>query len=222
MRVWRHLASALIVLAVLGVGVTGIALHFMGYRVYVIHTGSMSPTYKPGDVVIDRKSAGPYRAGQVITFLHSDLAQDVVTHRITDVTPAGLIHTKGDANSTADVWDIRPQQVQGRTITGVRRLGYALVFLKQPTGGLSLACATLGLLLLWKLFFGPPPPAKRSGRHASALPARHTPKSDINPHLTRLVGADSFLMHRDDPGCATRPAKSSLRGKHDSRFASRS
>jgi signal peptidase len=166
MRIVRHFASGLIVLAILGMAGTAITLHGLGYRMYVIHTGSMSPTYRPGDVVIDRPGHGPYRAGQVITFLHSDAARDVVTHRITDVTPAGLIHTKGDANRTGDVWDIRANQVQGRTIAGVPGLGYLLIFLKQPTGALSLACAVLCCLLLWTIFFPSTAREVPVGRHA--------------------------------------------------------
>jgi signal peptidase len=143
----------MVILAILGVGTAGAVLHAEGYGMYVIHTGSMTPTYRPGDLVIDRPPQQHYRPGEVITFLHTDRAADVVTHRITEITPAGLIHTKGDANSTADVWEIRPEQVQGSAILGARRVGYFLVFLKQPAGILSIASAVFGLLLLWTLFF---------------------------------------------------------------------
>ena len=164
----RRFAWALLVLAVLGVVTAGYELHARGYRIYVIHTGSMTPTYRPGDVVIDRAPQRHYRPGEVITFLHSDDASDVVTHRITEITATGLIHTKGDANATADVWEIRPDQVQGTTVAGVARVGFLLVFLKQPTGIGSLASATLGLVLLWSLFFPPEnlePPVRRGGAH---------------------------------------------------------
>ena len=65
------------------------ALYAQGYRVWVVHTGSMEPTYMPGDIVIDRRRATAYRAGEMLTFRHSDLTTDVVTHRVTDVAQAG-------------------------------------------------------------------------------------------------------------------------------------
>jgi signal peptidase I len=107
----------------------------------------------PGDLIVDRPPTGHYRPGQVLTFRHSDLTTDVVTHRVTAVTPSGLIHTKGDANRTADVWQIRPDQVQGSVMFRVKALGYVLVFLRQPTGAAATLALVVALVLLWQLFF---------------------------------------------------------------------
>lgn len=153
----RRLLWVTLALALIGVATAGGVLWKQGYRIYVIHTGSMTPTYRPGDVVIDRPAQKHYRPGEVITFRHSAFTTDLVTHRITRITAAGLIHTKGDANPTADVWEIRPDQVQGSTIVGVPRLGYLLIYLKQPAGVASIATGIFGLVLLWTLFFPPEP-----------------------------------------------------------------
>lgn len=136
--------------AVLAV-VLGVVAWQEGYRVYVIHTGSMTPTYNPGDIVIDRPPNG-IRIGQVITFHHSDLTTDVVTHRIVFVD-GNLIHTKGDGNRTADVWRIRPDQVRGVVTASVPDAGYVLVFFRQATGAASVVLALVALALLWNLFF---------------------------------------------------------------------
>jgi signal peptidase len=145
-----RLAVTLLAAALLG---TVGAAWLQGYRVYVVHTGSMVPTYRPGDLVIDRKASGGYRPGDVITFRHSDQTTDVVTHRVVAVTPRGLIRTKGDANATADAWQIRPDQVRGRAVARVRGLGYLVVFLRQPTGLASLVTGLLAVVMLWQLFF---------------------------------------------------------------------
>jgi signal peptidase len=152
---------------------TGAVLAHSGYRLYIVHTGSMTPTFKPGDAVIDRPSR-QIKPGQVITFRHS-AAPDVVTHRVTEVTAAGLIHTKGDANPTADVWDIRPDMVRGSVAWQVPRLGYLLVFLKQPAGIGALAGSLLALSLLWSLFFGQQPAARAAARTRQTKQARHRP-----------------------------------------------
>jgi signal peptidase I len=149
-------AALLIVISIMGAALTtGLWLWHDGYRAYVVHTGSMQPNYKSGSLVIDRPASGDYHAGQVITFRHSDLTTDVVTHRITDITATGIVHTKGDGNGTADVWDIRPDQVRGEVAAGIPYAGYVVVFLQQPAGIAAVMTAVLAMLLLWGIFFTP-------------------------------------------------------------------
>ncbi|MEO8887687.1 MAG: signal peptidase I, partial [Jatrophihabitantaceae bacterium] len=148
----RRITLGVVTLAVLGVVGTGAALWLQGYRIYVVHTGSMTPTYRPGDVVVDGPADRAARPGEVITFRHSDLTTDVVTHRVVNVTSAGIT-TKGDANRTADAWTIRPDQVKGQVRFGVHGLGYLMVYLRQPSGIGSIATVTIAILLLWRLFF---------------------------------------------------------------------
>ena len=152
----RHRRSfglvALAVLVLLVAACAGLA-KVEGLRLYVVHTGSMEPTLMPGDVVVDRPLQGRPRTGEIITFRHSDQATDVVTHRVAAVWPGGLIKTKGDANRTADSWQIRPDQVQGRVVLHIPALGYLLVFLRRPSGVATLAMAIIAVTLLWGLFF---------------------------------------------------------------------
>ena len=190
------------VLATVAAGV-GVLAHD-GYRIYVVHTGSMIPAYNPGDVVID-EPAGALRPGEVITFLHSGLSSDLVTHRITDLQD-GVIHTKGDANRTADVWDIRPDQVQGVVIGSVPRAGYVLVYLKSPIGIASVVTAILGLFLLYALFFpSPRPPTVRvpeprhavrtGGRHRVVAPEATEPTGLTDPSAPRPKHARGTTVH---------------------------
>lgn len=150
MRGKRRVAPAALTLIVLAFAAF---LWAQGYRAYVVHTGSMTPTYTPGYLVIDAPAHDSYRPGDVITFRHSPYTTDVVTHRITHITDTGLIHTKGDANRSADAWQIHPDQVRGRVVAGIPFLGYLVVFLQQPPGLGALATTTLMIILLWGLFF---------------------------------------------------------------------
>jgi signal peptidase I len=156
-RIARRICLATIIAVIVGIGATGAWLWHSGYRAYVVHTGSMSPTYKPGALVIDKPADDGYRPGQVITFRHSAQTTDVVTHRITDITSTGLIHTKGDANRSADVWDIRPDQVRGTVVAGIPFAGFLVVYLQQPAGVASVIAALLALMLLWGLWFAEGP-----------------------------------------------------------------
>src|SRR6478735_3474339 len=83
-----------------------------GYRMYVVETGSMTPTFNAGDVVIDRTTKGGYEAGDMLTVQISD-SGDLVTHRMTGLDAQGRLHTKGDANKTADAWALRTSSVRG-------------------------------------------------------------------------------------------------------------
>jgi signal peptidase len=188
----------LLALCLAAVVVTGATLLHQGYRIYVVHTGSMMPTYNPGDVVLDRPASNPPKPGQVITFRHSLSTTDVVTHRVTDVTAAGLIHTKGDANRSADLWDIRPDMVRGTVARAIPRLGFVLVFLKQPAGIGALGCSALALLMLWSLFFATSEIEQarnhQRGRHSVSPASWRTadPSSDITPE-PRYVSVRQLL-----------------------------
>jgi signal peptidase len=151
LRPSRRALLAACLLVLIGAVAAGTALWIKGYRLYVVHTGSMTPTLRPGDLVVDGP-AGAVAPGEVITFRHSDLTTDVVTHRVTAVTPAGIT-TKGDANRTPDAWTIRPDQVRGRVVGTLHGLGFLAVYLQQPSGIASIGTVALAIVLLWGLFF---------------------------------------------------------------------
>lgn len=157
----RRCAYALLIATAVAVVGTGGWFWHQGYRVYVLRTGSMTPTYPTGSVVLDRPGRGHYAVGQVITFDRVELGEKVVTHRIVKIRPDGSITTKGDANRTPDVWTVTPHQVRGSVVFGVKDLGYALVFLRQPTGVAALALSIASMAMLWGLFFPAEPVAER-------------------------------------------------------------
>lgn len=150
MSVVRKITTLLVTGLFCALAVGGSLAWHSGYRLYIVHTGSMTPTLRAGDVVLDGPATGTYRPGEIITFRHSSRTTDLVTHRVTDVR-SGKIHTKGDANRTADVWDIRPDQVHGVFARRLPRLGYLIVFLRQPTGVASVITLGLAVMLLWGL-----------------------------------------------------------------------
>ncbi len=190
MRIARRISVAMIVVVFAATAGAVVWFFATGHRAYVVHTGSMTPTYKPGSLVIDAPAHGGYQAGEVITFRHSPYTNDVVTHRITGITTTGLIHTKGDGNATPDVWDIRPDQVRGTVITGIPLAGYVVVYLQQPAGVGSVIAAVLALIVLWGLCFPATPEAPAGERSPRALRARWGPRA---PRVTPMVAADSLM-----------------------------
>jgi signal peptidase len=165
--VWSLLAALAISLVCVGL----VGWH-QGYRLYAVRTGSMTPTYPTGSLLLDAPAQpGLPQLGQVITFRTSD---GLVTHRVHDITPYG-IKTKGDANESVDPWTLPQRNVEGAVVGGIPYGGYLLVFLQQPTGVASLMVLTLSIVLAWSVFFGEstskPAPAPRHVA-AHARPAR--------------------------------------------------
>lgn len=149
-RMTRTVMIALGVVLLGAMAVAG-AAEARGYGVYAVRTGSMTPSYPVGALVVDAPpTPTAVRTGSVLTFR---VGGALVTHRVVGTSAAGLT-TKGDANPAPDAWTIPATNVVGRVVAGVPRAGYVLVFLKQPTGPLALMAGAVSLIALWRLFFG--------------------------------------------------------------------
>jgi signal peptidase len=133
----------LLPLMALGVIVSGILFvtGVFAYKIYIIHTGSMSPTIPTRSAVIVHE--GPAQVGQVVTF-HAE--GGVVTHRLVKQLPDGTYETKGDANGTIDPGTIGASQIIGPVVAAPHEVGYWLTYFKSWVGLGSLA---FGILCLW-------------------------------------------------------------------------
>ena len=114
------------------------------YKVYVIHTGSMTPTIPPKSAVVVREHQ--YRIGQVVTFTEGG---HTVTHRLIAISTSGMTTTKGDADRTVDPWHVPTSQIVGGVVAAPRQVGYWLEYLRNPVG---LASILLSLLVCWQIW----------------------------------------------------------------------
>ena len=160
------------------------------YKVYVLHTGSMSPTIPPKSAVI--VEAHRYHVGQVITFVENG---QTVTHRLKSINAEGLTTTKGDANATVDPWHVPKSQIIGGVGRTMPEVGYWLVYLKNPIGLASVLLAVLASWQMWSL-------AKTPSVAAEAEPQR-LPRAR---HRRRRRPVLSFLRRGTQPRHARRPA----------------
>lgn len=180
MRIVGRLATGTVALVLAGVALTAALAWHHGYRIYVVHTGSMVPALRPGDAVLDRPAPRAVHPGEIVTFSVNSGPDSVVTHRVAAVS-GGVVKTKGDANRTVDPWNLQMSQVVGSADETLPAVGYLLVYLKQPQGIASAVTIVLALSLLWQVFFPSvavveraPRPTRR-GRHRRAIeptPAR--------------------------------------------------
>ena len=136
-------------------------------------TGSMSPTIRPGDLVIVRPTAvEALHLGDVVTFQPVSGVATLITHRIIEINrnEAGQVtglQTQGDANNAADK-PLVPGQIMGR-------VWYTVPYIGQFSSGRNslLIVGTIGLTLIGYALIivlkkdpvPEPEPAPARGRH---------------------------------------------------------
>lgn len=115
----------------------------LGFAPLIVLSGSMEPAIYPGDVVIIyEQEPEKYKIGDVVTYLDG---QTVFTHRIVGEEKGNFI-LKGDNNNTVDD-TVAMEQLEGKVLFTVPKIGVAIVFFKKPAG-----MAFLALLLLLYIF----------------------------------------------------------------------
>jgi signal peptidase len=189
-RVLVHWLLPLIAFGIIVAGVLFVAGVFP-YKVYIIHTASMTPTIPPRSAVIVHE--GPVKVGEVVTFRTQS---GVVTHRLVKRLSDGTYQTKGDANETVDPGTIRASQIIGSVVAAPRRLGYLLAYLKRPVGLASLIVAIVAIWLLcslaWKLV------ARRAPNDQSASGPQSTTEAAKSPGNARAAKTGTERSVQDD------------------------
>lgn len=182
---WLALAATVAVMAFL-------LLVAPNYRLYLIHTGSMTGTIPTGSAVIVEKGTDVY-VGEVITF-HREGDGAIVTHRLVAVMPNGTLETKGDANPTPDLGDIPRSRVVGHVVAAPQHVGAIIRFMSRTT--LGYIFDALLLVILWVAI---PGGKKRQPRHRPtshrARPAQPAappaPPDDEQPTMV-ITGLELF------------------------------
>ena len=141
------LIAAAVVLALLLVGG-----RLVGLQGYSVLSGSMEPACPTGSMIyVQAADPGELAVGDVITFRLAE--GTVVTHRIVEVLPGvdgPSYRTKGDANEVEDPTPVPAENVIGRVVWAVPRLGYLAAWLQTASGryGVMAGGALLVLMLL--------------------------------------------------------------------------
>ena len=111
------------------------------FNAYVIVSPSMVPTIKVEDaVIIKRVDKDELKKGDIITFNSTDYRYSgvTVTHRIVGIekTKSGqvLYTTKGDNNNTPDSSRVSYDNIFGKVVLRIPKIGYIQYFLTQAYG----------------------------------------------------------------------------------------
>jgi signal peptidase I len=121
-----------------------------GLEVFAIRGGSMTPTIPVGAAVIAVSAEpGSIRAGNIVT-IRADNGV-IYTHRVVEVDDSEAdvwLHTKGDANTTADAAPVPLAAVVGKVEMVVPLGGYLIALLATPAGIVSFLAYAVALLLV--------------------------------------------------------------------------
>jgi signal peptidase len=151
-RTFRWLSYLLLVVVLMGFVFTLITTRFYGWRFDAVLTGSMSPTYKIGGmVVIHPVDPLAVDTGDVITYQHPVQPDLLITHRVVAVLEENnslSFQTKGDGVEAEDSYTVPSQTVTGRVCLYVPLFGHFAEFVKTPLGFticLIVPCALLAI-----------------------------------------------------------------------------
>ena len=125
------LPAGWIVTAVFGVVIIWFSLGLFPVHPTMVAGGSMRPFMDVGDVaIVEKAPADVVREGDVIQFRRENVT---VMHRVVDIQERGdlrLFITKGDANNAPDSAPVVPEQVIGRVIFRIPKIGWAAIVVK--------------------------------------------------------------------------------------------
>jgi len=123
-----------IITTVAAVGIIWFAVGLFPFQPALVGSGSMEPKMYPGDVVIIAKvPADNVELGDIIQFRVP--GEITIMHRVIEIqeTEEGgkIFITKGDANDQPDSEPVIPQNVVGKAVLTIPKIGWASVVVKQ-------------------------------------------------------------------------------------------
>lgn len=124
----------------------------MGNKFFTVLTGSMEPTIMTGDLVIVKEtSPEEIVEGDIITF-GSSSSNNITTHRVKEVlNEDGQIQyvTQGDANNVQDQNPVQSQELVGKVVKWVPKIGAVMAWMKSNLTiiiGALIALTLLGII----------------------------------------------------------------------------
>lgn len=150
----------------------------LGIKIFIVETGSMSPTFDEGDLVIGKKikdasalkistpikndsgvTVGYEKDGDVIFFRAYDstiATTRVITHRLVDKQDNGAylsFTTLGDANDKIYDFDrdIRTNAMEAKYLFRLKGFGKFIRYMQEPTGFFLVIVLPVALFFIWQL-----------------------------------------------------------------------
>ena len=133
----RGVSPLYMLAAVAVVGLIWLNVGLLGFRPALVSGVSMRPSLRVGDIVLTKEvDPGSLEVGDVIRYRRQ---QGSVLHRIRAIerTGSGLVFvTQGDNNNAADP-PVLPQQIEGKMVANVPKVGWAPIGVQKVLRGLQ-------------------------------------------------------------------------------------
>lgn len=114
---------------------TGQEPSLLGHRLYIVNSGSMSPTIKVDSMIIVKESnAKEIVKGDIITY-YGHNQDSRVTHRVVEIENNGeTFITRGDANESNDPLPLEGEKLIGKVVFTIPFIGSIFRFLSTDLG----------------------------------------------------------------------------------------
>jgi len=107
---------------------------YLGVQPTVIYSGSMSPSLEVGDmVIISETTTSEIKIGDIIQFQNTNNSIPTV-HRVKEINTeknTKIFITKGDANQKQDATPVYPEQIMGKQIGVIPKVGWIPIIIKE-------------------------------------------------------------------------------------------
>jgi signal peptidase len=153
-RGWQSAALAALFATLVPLATFLVAVWLLGWQLQHVESGSMSPTYPVGSLLVTGDIApSDVEVGMPIVFEDPREPGRLVTHRVVALAPGlGLAFiTRGDANATDDPAPVPARLVRGHVLWHVTVLGTVLDWLQWPRSFLVLVLLPVALLAVVEL-----------------------------------------------------------------------
>ena len=122
-----------IAVSIIAVIIVWFSVGVFGYSPTAIISGSMQPELKVGDIVVvedvSQSLVDNLQPGDIIEFTEGKGVP--IVHRIIEIDEEGNFITKGDANSKPDTDPVTPQEVRGKVVYTIPKLGWVAIGIKE-------------------------------------------------------------------------------------------
>lgn len=144
------IVSGIVLIAISALSITsyifpGGKVKIFGYTNAVVLSGSMEPSINVGDMLFVKKQ-GSYQVGDIVAFIPKE-RNIWVTHRIIAEDNEGF-QTKGDNNNSADLNKVNKDDIIGRVVFHIPKVGDIRAFFASSYGITLVIFLVGGVVLL--------------------------------------------------------------------------
>lgn len=150
-KIWDFVTTTALVVMILLVGVIYVP-KFFGVNPMIVLSGSMEPTYHVGSLLyVQNIEPEKVKVDDPITFYIDETT--LVTHRVVDIDKEARTYTtKGDNNDIVDGSPVSFDNIMGKAVFNIPKLGYLADKLSAPAG--KILYGTVAVVLIILIFMG--------------------------------------------------------------------